>query len=157
MRTSSSRVGASLVTAVLLVVTLVKCYPSGYPGHIVHEPPSMQVIEIAGASEEIRTPDPQIRSRCSAVSKGRKASCYLPFLGHRDSAASTLRTSDWEIPNCLAMREGEIPALILARTGFTCLVSAQYWIRARRRCSDDRSNGVDFSDWRATAAILDGG
>src|SRR5262249_16627757 len=37
----------------------------------------------------------------------------------RGSDASTLRTSDWEIPNCLAMREGVIPALKVARTTLT--------------------------------------
>src|SRR5262249_32512384 len=42
---------------------------------------------------------------------------YLPSL--RDSDASTLRTSDWETPNCLAMREGVIPALRAARTALT--------------------------------------
>src|SRR6516165_3028660 len=42
---------------------------------------------------------------------------YLPSL--RDSDASTLRTSDWEIPNCLAMREGVIRALKAARTALT--------------------------------------
>src|SRR5262245_12226976 len=45
------------------------------------------------------------------------AKYYLPSL--RDSDASTLRTSDWEIPNCLAMREGVIPALKAARTALT--------------------------------------
>src|SRR5262249_860925 len=44
---------------------------------------------------------------------------YLPFPAPRDSAASTLRTWDWEIPNCLAMREGVIPALKAARTALT--------------------------------------
>ena len=43
---------------------------------------------------------------------------YLPSL--RDSDASTLRTSDWETPNCLAMREGVIPAFKAARTALTC-------------------------------------
>src|SRR5262249_16994625 len=38
-----------------------------------------------------------------------RARYYLPFPALRDSDASTLRTSDWEIPNCLAMREGVIP------------------------------------------------
>src|SRR5499433_2759802 len=42
---------------------------------------------------------------------------YLPSL--RGSNASKLRTSDWEIPNCLAMREGVIPALKAARTALT--------------------------------------
>ena len=46
-----------------------------------------------------------------------RARYYLPSL--RDSDASTLRTSDWEIPNCLAMREGVMPALKLARTALT--------------------------------------
>ena len=44
---------------------------------------------------------------------------YLSFPALRDSDASTLRTSDWEIPNCLAMREGVIPALKAARTALT--------------------------------------
>src|SRR5262249_19646827 len=42
---------------------------------------------------------------------------YLPSL--RDSNASKLRTSDWEIPNCLARREGVFPALKAARTALT--------------------------------------
>jgi len=48
-----------------------------------------------------------------------RARYYLPFPDLRDSDASTLRTSDWEIPNCLAMREGVIPALKAARTALT--------------------------------------
>jgi len=48
-----------------------------------------------------------------------RARYYLPFPALRDSDASTLRTSDWEIPNCLAMREGVIPALKAARTALT--------------------------------------
>jgi hypothetical protein len=43
---------------------------------------------------------------------------YLRLPGARSSDANTLRTSDWEIPNCLAIREGVIPALKLARTAF---------------------------------------
>src|SRR6516225_43813 len=46
-----------------------------------------------------------------------RARYYLPFPVLRD--ASTLRTSDWEIPNCLAMREGVIPAFKAARTALT--------------------------------------
>src|ERR1700746_263199 len=45
-----------------------------------------------------------------------RARYYLPFPALRESDASTLRTSDWEIPNCLAMRKGVIPALKAART-----------------------------------------
>jgi hypothetical protein len=48
-----------------------------------------------------------------------RARYYLPFPDLGDSDASTLRTSDWEIPNCLAMREGVIPALKAARTALT--------------------------------------
>ena len=48
-----------------------------------------------------------------------RARYYLPFPDLGDSDASTLRTSDWEIPNCLAMREGVIPALKVARTALT--------------------------------------
>ena len=44
---------------------------------------------------------------------------YRPFPDLRESNASTLRTSDWEIPNCLSMREGAIPALKVASTAFT--------------------------------------
>ena len=45
-----------------------------------------------------------------------RARYYLRFPDLRDSDASTLRTSDWEIPNCLAIRVGVIPALKVART-----------------------------------------
>ena len=48
-----------------------------------------------------------------------RARYYLPFPDLGDSDANTLRTSDWEIPNCLAMREGVIPALKAARTALT--------------------------------------
>jgi hypothetical protein len=44
---------------------------------------------------------------------------YRLFPDLRDSNANTFRTSDWEIPNCLAMREGAIPALKVASTAFT--------------------------------------
>jgi hypothetical protein len=35
------------------------------------------------------------------------------------SAAKALRTSDWDRPNCLAIREGLIPALKAAHTAFS--------------------------------------
>ena len=62
---------------------------------------------------------------------------YLPFPALRDSDASTLRTSDWEIPNCLAMREGVIPALRAARTPLTrpC-VNATFGSSGCRRSGD---------------------
>src|SRR5262245_3610408 len=58
------------------------------------------------------------RHLCSATGF-QQTRYYLPFPVLRDSDASTLRTSDWEIPNCLAMREGVIPALKAARTALT--------------------------------------
>src|SRR5262249_25146855 len=61
---------------------------------------------------------PIARRVCSATGF-QQARYYLPFLDLRGSDASTLRTSDWEIPNCLAMREGVIPALKVARTALT--------------------------------------
>src|SRR5262245_21432296 len=54
---------------------------------------------------------------CNRVSC--RARYYLPFPAIRDSDASTSRTSDWEIPNCLAMREGVMPAFKAARTALT--------------------------------------
>jgi hypothetical protein len=36
------------------------------------------------------------------------------------SDASTLRTSDWDMPNCRAMSLGLIPALKAARTALIC-------------------------------------
>src|SRR5262245_18018104 len=61
---------------------------------------------------------PTARRVCSATGF-QQARYYLPFLDLRGSDASTLRTSDWEIPNCLAMRKGVIPALKVARTALT--------------------------------------
>src|SRR5262249_8519845 len=58
-----------------------------------------------------------MRLFCNRVSCGRDI--YLRFPDLRDSDASTLRTSDWEIPNCLAIRVGVIPALKVARTALT--------------------------------------
>ena len=47
----------------------------------------------------------------------------IRFDGHmihrfRSSDANAFLTFDWEIPNCLAMREGVTPALNAARTAF---------------------------------------
>src|SRR5262249_18962147 len=76
---------------------------------------------------------------------------YLPSL--RDSDASTLRTSDWEIPNCLAMREGVIPALKAARTALTWpRVNATLGSCGCRR-SGDSSVVVDCSDARCSVPI----
>src|SRR5215831_3919744 len=58
-------------------------------------------------------------SRACSAPGFQQARYYLLFLDLRGSDASTLRTSDWEIPNCLAMREGVIPALKVARTALT--------------------------------------
>ena len=50
-------------------------------------------------------------------------SCVLRALStspHHTSVASAFRTSDWDKPNCRAIREGVMPALKAARTAFTC-------------------------------------
>src|SRR5215831_2972404 len=76
---------------------------------------------------------------------------HLPSL--RDSDASALRTSDWEIPNCLAMREGVIPALKAARTALTWpRVNATLGSCGYRR-SGDSSVVVDWSDARCSVPI----
>jgi hypothetical protein len=54
-----------------------------------------------------------------SVPKWARERAYRLFPDLRDSNANTFRTSDWEIPNCLAMREGAIPALKVASTAFT--------------------------------------
>src|SRR5262249_12974041 len=64
----------------------------------------------------------------------------LPDL--RNSAASTLRTSDWEIPNCLAMREGVIPALGARRP-----TTAGIFLRIRAASSSQPGR----SAWRAAS------
>jgi len=54
-----------------------------------------------------------------------------------DEDASTLRTSDWEIPNCLAIRVGVIPALKVARTALTWpCVNATFGSSGCRRSGD---------------------
>jgi len=66
-----------------------------------------------------------------------RARYYLLFPDLRDSDASTLRTSDWEIPNCLAIRVGVIPALKVARTALTWpCVNATLGFSGCRRLGD---------------------
>ena len=47
--------------------------------------------------------------------------CFDSHIIHRfvSSDAKALRTFDWEIPNCRAIRDGVVPALKAARTAFT--------------------------------------
>jgi hypothetical protein len=72
-----------------------------------------------------------------------RARYYLPFPDLRDTDANTLRTSDWEIPNCLAMRKGVIPALKVAITALSWpCVSATLGSSGCRR-SGDSSEVVD--------------
>jgi hypothetical protein len=79
----------------------------------------------------------------------RAARYYLLFPDLRDSDASTFRTSDWEIPNCLAMREGVIPALKVARTALTWpCVNATLGSGSCRR-SDSGSFAIDGSEVRS--------
>jgi hypothetical protein len=66
-----------------------------------------------------------------------RARYYLRFPDLRDSDASTLRTSDWEIPNRLAIRVGVIPALKVARTALTWPgVNATFGSSGCRRSGD---------------------
>ena len=53
--------------------------------------------------------------RCDWLSRPRRILLYAPALD-----ASTLRTSDWDMPNCRAMSLGLIPALNAARTALIC-------------------------------------
>src|SRR5215831_8431012 len=65
---------------------------------------------------------PGSRPRSSARRRVYFATAFLVgelLPAFRDPDASTLRTSDWEIPNCLAMREGVIPAFKAACTALT--------------------------------------
>ena len=86
-----------------------------------------------------------------AISSGLRDN-HLPLPDPRYSAANTLRTSDWEIPNCFAMREGLIPALKVARTAFTwpCVNALSGSSGCRR--SDD-SVAIDGSDAGSPAPI----
>ena len=45
---------------------------------------------------------------------------FLLFTYSRLSDFSAVRTSDWDKPNCRAMRAGVMPALKAARTAFSC-------------------------------------
>src|SRR5262245_30637771 len=87
---------------------------------------------------------------CTGFLRGRY---YLLFPDLRGSDASTFRTSDWEIPNCLAMREGVIPALKVARTALTWpCVNATLGSPGCRR-SGDFSVVVDSPDTRCSVLI----
>src|SRR3989440_11977179 len=92
------------------------------------------------------------RRVCSATGF-QQARYYLPFPDLRVSDASTFRTSDWEIPNCLAMREGVIPALKVARTALTWpCVNATLGSSGCRRLGDF-SVFVDSLDARCSVLI----
>ena len=63
---------------------------------------------------------------CSRIALGRPEA-VLCRCGHKLALlyppaldASTLRTSDWDMPNCRAMSLGLIPALNAARTALIC-------------------------------------
>jgi hypothetical protein len=83
-----------------------------------------------------------------------KARFYLPLPDPRNSDANILRTSDWEIPNCFAMREGVIPALKVALTAFTWPnVNAVLGSSGCCRRSDDSLVAIDGSDARSPAPV----
>src|SRR5216683_1758657 len=105
--------------------------------------------------EGFEPPTPRFVVWCSAavaISSSLKARFYLPLPDPRNSDANTLRTSDWEIPNCFAMREGVIPALKVARTAFTWpSVNAVLGSSGCCRRSDDSPVAIDGSDARSPA------
>jgi hypothetical protein len=77
------------------------------------------------------------QARADSATGFLRARYYLSFPNLRDSDASTLRTSDWEIPNYLAIRVGVIPALKVARTALTWpCVNATLGFPGCRRSSD---------------------
>jgi hypothetical protein len=61
---------------------------------------------------------PVAKGQAGAGSISREGELRPP---HRFSSceANALRTFDWEIPNCRAIREGVMPALKAARTAFS--------------------------------------
>ena len=68
-------------------------------------------LSAVGYSRIVLGPPETVLCRC-----GHKlALLYAPALD-----ASTLRTSDWDMPNCRAMSLGLIPALNAARTALIC-------------------------------------
>jgi hypothetical protein len=86
------------------------------------------------------TPQPRAASNESAINSScleststalPSARAYCPHVHPRVlmSDANTLRTSDWEIPNCRAIKDGLIPALNEART-------ALIWPRVNVTVSD---------------------
>jgi hypothetical protein len=63
-------------------------------------------------------PPPKLdRTNAASPFSGAYANYLLP--DRRNSEASISRTSDWEIPNCLAMREG-VTAITWPRFSATC-------------------------------------
>ena len=60
------------------------------------------------------------------------------------SDANTLRTSDWEIPNWRAMRDGVMPTLKAARTALICPLVNEA-VSACRLTLDDKRFGIDAS------------
>ena len=68
---------------------------------------------------------------------------YAPLLP-RGSEANTLRTSDWDMPNCRAILDGVMPASKAARTALTCPRANETFVNSARRLSfdDDRSGST---------------
>ena len=113
---------------------------------IIRQAPAQAPLGISAAGW------PDARQSCDQL-KSERARYYLPLPAPRNSDANTLRTSDCEIPNCLAMREGLIPALKVARTAFTwpCVNATSGSSGCRR--SDDISVAIDGFDARSPAPI----
>jgi hypothetical protein len=69
------------------------------------------------------------------------------------SPASAFRTSDCEIPNCRAMRDGVIPALKAARTAFNFPLVNKSGTSSTRRLRGLSSNAGGFLPRRRCSAV----
>jgi len=70
------------------------------------------------------------------ISSQHTPTIYAPFW-LAVSEASTLRTSDWDMPNCRAILDGVMPALKDARTALTCPRVNEIVVNSARRLSFD--------------------
>jgi hypothetical protein len=103
--------------------------------------------------------------RCRRCNRGRSPEEPHAHFRLEASAASAFRTSDCEIPNCRAIRDGVIPALKAARTAFNfplvrgtatsstrCLrwlLSETSGLLPRRRCSASAA----VINWSSSASV----
>jgi hypothetical protein len=75
------------------------------------------------------------------------------WVPHPDaSVASAFRTSDWDKPNCRAIRESVMPALKAARTAFTCPRVNETATASGCRCGEGLSVGKEHLPLRLASA-----